>query len=82
MITTPQEWSECMKYSPNGRYLAVGGHDDSVYIYTVSDEGQYKIHYSANFLHSSGITALDWTLDSRYLRAIDQAYGKLFYDVE
>ena len=32
-------------------------------------------------MHSSAVTALDWTRDSRYLRAIDQAYGKQYYDV-
>ena len=47
MLTAPREWSEVMKYSPDGRYLAVGGHDDAVYIYSVSPEGLYKIHYSA-----------------------------------
>lgn len=47
MLTAMKEWSEVMKYSPDGRYLAVGGHDDAVYIYTVSPEGLYKIHYTS-----------------------------------
>lgn len=25
---------------------------------------------------------MDWSLDSKYLRAVDQAYAKIFYDVE
>jgi len=28
------------------------------------------------------VTALDWSLDSRYLRAIDQAYTKQYFDVQ
>jgi len=33
-------------------------------------------------LHSSAVTALDWSRDSRYIRAIDQAYAKIYYDAE
>ena len=32
-------------------------------------------------MHSSAVTALDWSRDSRYVRAIDQAYGKQYHDV-
>ena len=66
-----KEWVEVLKYSPNGKFLGIGGHDDSIYIYNISSDGQYSIHYSIQYLHSSGITALDWTRDSKYLRAID-----------
>jgi WD40 repeat protein len=33
-------------------------------------------------VHSSAVTALDWSRDSKYLRAVDQAYAKIFYNVE
>lgn len=33
-------------------------------------------------MHSSAVTALDWSRDSKYLRAVDQAYAKIFYNVE
>jgi len=84
-ITTlykPREWCEVMAYSPNHEFLAIGSHDDSIYIYKISEAGEYTLHYSITFVHSSAITAMDWSRDSRYLRAIDQAYAKLFYDVE
>ena len=84
-ITTlykPREWCEVMVYSPNEEFLAVGSHDDSIYIYQVNEKGEYSLHYANTSAHSSAITAMDWSKDSKYLRAIDQAYAKLFYDVE
>jgi len=70
-----------MSYSPDGKYLAVGGHDDTIYIYEISAEGHYSKFHTFEYVHSSAITAMDWTRDSKYLRAIDQAYGKQFYDI-
>lgn len=84
-ITTlykPREWCEVMVYSPNEEFLAVGSHDDSIYVYKINEKGEYNLHWSITFVHSSAITAMDWSKDSKYLRAIDQAYAKLFYDVE
>jgi len=83
-ITTlykPREWCETMSYSPDNQYLAIGSHDDSIYIYKISDSGEYTLFTAITFVHSSAITALDWSRDSRYLRAIDQSYAKIFYDM-
>lgn len=77
----PQEWVEAMEYSPDSKFLAVGSHDDSIYIYKVSTDGKYSLHYKIEYMHSSAIVALDWSKDSKYLRAIDQAYGKMYYDI-
>lgn len=71
-----------MTYSPDQNYLAVGSHDDSIYIYKINENGEYNLHWSITFVHSSAVVAMDWSKDSKYLRAIDQAYAKLFYDVE
>jgi len=84
-ITTlykPREWCEVMVYSPNEEYLAVGSHDDSIYVYKISEQGEYSLHWAITFVHSSAITAMDWTRDSKHLRAVDQAYAKIFYNVE
>ena len=67
----PQEWIETMEYSPDNRFLAIGAHDDCVYIYKISTDGKYSLHYKIEYMHSSAVTALDWSKDSRYLRAID-----------
>jgi len=82
-ITTlykPREWCEVMVYSPDEQFLAVGSHDDSIYVYKI-DNGEYELHYAITYVHSSAVVAMDWSKDSKYLRAIDQAYAKIFYDV-
>lgn len=78
----PREWCEVMTYSPNNEFLAVGSHDDSIYIYKINEKGEYSLHWAITFVHSSAITGMDWSKDSKYIRAIDQAYAKLFYDVD
>lgn len=84
-ITTlfkPREWCECISYSPDGNYIALGSHDDSIYVYKISEAGEYSLHWSITFVHSSAIVGMDWSRDSKFLRAVDQAYAKIFYDVE
>jgi len=84
-ITTlfkPREWCECLSYSPDGNYIALGSHDDSIYVYKINDKGEYSLHWSITFVHSSAVVGMDWSTDSRYIRAVDQAYAKIFYDVE
>ena len=73
-----EEWNEVMKYSPCGKYLAVGSHDNKVYIYNV--EENYKLHGTFS-KHNSFVTAIDWTTDSQYIRSICGAYEKLYYNV-
>lgn len=77
-LKNAEEWNEVMKYSPCGKYLAVGSHDNHVYIYDVTDN--YSLY--ANFSkHNSFVTALDWTADSSFIRSICGAYEKLFFNV-
>lgn len=78
----PGEWCECLAYSPNQEFLAIGSHDDSIYIYKISDQGTYSLHWAITFVHSSAIVGMDWSRDSKFLRAVDQAYAKIFYNVE
>ena len=67
-----------MKYSPCGTYLAVGSHDNSVYIYEVKKG--YEL-YSKFSSHNSFIVSVDWSDDSTYLRTVCGAYEKLYYNV-
>jgi WD40 repeat protein len=67
-----------MKYSPCGAYLAVGSHDNKIYIYKVSDG--YSL-YATFDKHNSFVTALDWSVDSTYIRSICGAYEKLYFNV-
>jgi len=73
-----EEWNEVMKYSPCGKYLAVGSHDNHIYIYSVDRD--YALY--ANFgKHNSFVTAFDWSSDSTFIRSICGAYEKLYYNV-
>jgi WD40 repeat protein len=70
-LWAPKEWCEAMSYSPDGNYLAVGSHDDTLYIFSIAADGQYSLYHKIEYIHSSAITALDWSKDSKHLRAID-----------
>jgi WD40 repeat protein len=77
-LKEPQEWNEVMKYSPCGTYLAVGSHDNHVYIYNVNDN--YSLY--ANFSkHNSFIISVDWSADSTFIRSVCGAYEKLYFNV-
>lgn len=72
------EWIEFMCYSPNGKYLGVGSHDNHIYILGV--EKDYKLLYTLKG-HSSFITAFDWSQDSSYIRSVCGAYELLFFNI-
>ena len=76
-LRDPMEWNEVMAYSPDQEYLAVGSHDDKVYIYSTKD---YKLHGAISG-PSSAILCIDWTRDSKSIRFADQAYGKYYSNI-
>lgn len=68
-----------MSYNPKCDRLAVGSHDNFIYIYDV--ESNYKFLFKLKG-HSSFITALDWSLqDPSYIRSNCGAYELLFFNV-
>lgn len=71
------EWIETMRYSPNGQFLAVGSHDNGIYIYTTTD---YTLR-GKKLVHSSYITAFDWSCDGRSLHSCCGAYELIFWTV-
>jgi WD40 repeat protein len=73
-------WIERMIYSPNGKYLGVGTHDDKVYIYETAANGKYTLKGTCKG-NSSYIMALDWTDDSQFIRCNSGAYEYLFYKI-
>ena len=77
----PKEWIEIMRYSPNGDKLAVGSHDNFIYLYNTVCDGKYTAHGILRG-HSSYITALDWSIDSDYIRSSCGAYELLFFNPE
>ena len=72
-----KEWIEDLKYSPDGKYLAVGSHDNKIYLYDCS-KGKFTCKFGKS---SSFITHLDWSIDSAYLRTNDGSYEILYYTI-
>ena len=75
-----QEWCEVMRYSPCENFFAAGSHDNNIYVYSVSDAGEYTL-YKSFAKHNSFVTAFDWTVDSSYIRSQCGAYEKLYFDI-
>ena len=81
-----------LKYSPDGKYLAVGSHDNFVDVYLVQktsrfgtrkkDEGKENayVHVSRCRGHTSYITHLDWSVDSRVIQSNCGAYEIIYWD--
>ena len=74
------EWVESMAYSPCMDMLAIGSHDNFIYILdSATYNNKKKIILKGS---SSFIMGLDWSMDSKWIRSTDGAYELLFYNVE
>lgn len=67
-----KEWIEVLKYSPDETMLAVGSHDNDIYIYKVNGNN-YEFHGKLQ-AHKSFITNFDWSKDSKYIQSNCGAY--------
>ena len=74
----PREWSQAARYSPCGRFLAVGSHDNFLYVYAV--EQCYALHARLAG-HSSFVVNFDWSRDSRFLRSNCGAHELLYFSL-
>jgi len=70
-----KEWIEAIQYSPCGEFLAVGSHDNVIYIY----DNAYNLKAKCK-KHSSFITSVDWSSDSNFIQSVCGAYELLFFD--
>lgn len=71
-----QEWIEAIEYSPDGSKLAVGSHDNNIYVYSVPD---YKLLGKCT-KHNSFIVSVDWSKDGNFIRSVCGAHELLFFD--
>ncbi|XP_038623371.1 echinoderm microtubule-associated protein-like 2 isoform X1 [Tachyglossus aculeatus] len=69
-----------VSFSPDGAFLAVGSHDNLVYVYAVSEEGHKYSRVGKCSGHSSFITHLDWARDSSCFVTNSGDYEILYWD--
>lgn len=74
------EWSECLEYNPDETRLAVGSHDNKIYVYDITDTGY--VLFATLKAHTSYITSLDWSADGTYIRSNCGSYELLFFNVD
>uniref|UniRef100_A0A8D3A590 EMAP like 3 n=1 Tax=Scophthalmus maximus TaxID=52904 RepID=A0A8D3A590_SCOMX len=70
-----------MRYSPDGSFLAVGSHDNFIYIYNVTESGRRYSRFGKCNGHSSFITHLDWSKDGKYIMSNSGDYEILYWDI-
>ncbi|XP_047547231.1 echinoderm microtubule-associated protein-like 3 isoform X4 [Lutra lutra] len=80
-ITDGNEQLSVVRYSPDGLYLAIGSHDNMIYIYSVSSDGAKSSRFGRCVGHSSFITHLDWSKDGSFIMSNSGDYEILYWDV-
>ncbi|KAJ8418423.1 hypothetical protein AAFF_G00141320 [Aldrovandia affinis] len=79
--TDGNEQLSVMRFSVDGTLLAVGSHDNFIYLYTVSDKGRKYSRYGKCTGHSSYITHLDWSPDNKFIMSNSGDYEILYWDI-
>ncbi|NXB35477.1 EMAL1 protein, partial [Eulacestoma nigropectus] len=77
--TDGNEQLSVMRYSPDGNFLAIGSHDNCIYIYGVTENGRKYTRIGKCSGHSSFITHLDWSVNSQYLVSNSGDYEILYW---
>ncbi|XP_078672219.1 echinoderm microtubule-associated protein-like 2 isoform X15 [Branchiostoma floridae x Branchiostoma belcheri] len=77
--TDGNEQHDCVRYSPDGNFLAIGSHDNIIYLYSVTEEGRKYSRVGKLTGHSSFVTHLDWSSDSQYIRSNSGDYEILYW---
>ncbi|XP_043828511.1 echinoderm microtubule-associated protein-like 3 isoform X3 [Dromiciops gliroides] len=80
-FTDGNEQLSVVRYSPDGMYLAIGSHDNMIYIYGVSIDGAKCSRVGRCVGHSSFITHLDWSKDGNFIMSNSGDYEILYWDV-
>ena len=78
-VKDAKTWGSVLVFSPDGKTLAFGSHDSRVYLYNTVNQIYSKRAICKG--HSSYITALDFTADSRHLQSTCGAYELLYWTV-
>lgn len=76
VLTNSKEWIEVLAPSPDGTKLAVGSHDNNIYVY---DTSSWNLLSTSN-KHTSYVTSVDWCCESKIMRSNSGDYELLFWD--
>ncbi|XP_060103458.1 echinoderm microtubule-associated protein-like 4 isoform X5 [Heteronotia binoei] len=79
--TDGNEQLSVMRYTVDGTFLAVGSHDNFIYVYTVTDNGRKYSRYGKCTGHSSYITHLDWSPENRFIMSNSGDYEILYWSI-
>ncbi|XP_037127993.1 echinoderm microtubule-associated protein-like 4 isoform X2 [Syngnathus acus] len=79
--TDGNEQLSVMRFSVDGALLAVGSHDNFIYIYSVAEQGRKYSRYGKCSGHSSYITHLDWSPDNNFIMSNSGDYEILYWEV-
>ncbi|XP_077350936.1 EMAP like 4 isoform X3 [Festucalex cinctus] len=79
--TDGNEQLSVMRFSVDGALLAVGSHDNFIYVYNVAERGRKYSRYGKCSGHSSYITHLDWSPDNKFIMSNSGDYEILYWDV-
>lgn len=74
-----KEWIGEVRFSPDGKTLAAGSHDNNVYLYSVYQTFKRRAKFGK---HTSYITHLDFSADSRFLQSNCGSYELLFSNAQ
>eukprot|EP00058_Branchiostoma_floridae_P022229 XP_002607719.1 hypothetical protein BRAFLDRAFT_82834 [Branchiostoma floridae] len=72
---------DCLRFSPDGAILAIGSHDNHIYMYNVENHGKSYKKTTRLSGHSSFVTHLDFSTDGRYMQSTSGDYELLYWDV-
>ena len=70
-----------LKYSHDGKYLAVASHDQCVDVYSRSRINDTYKHLGRCTGHSSTVRHVDWSADGKLLQTVASSYEVLYFEV-
>jgi microtubule-associated protein-like 6 len=74
-----KEWISDIKFSPDGSMIALGSHDNSIYLYTFPE---MKLFHKPLRKHSEFIKNIDFSADGRKIHSTCGGFDLLFWDIE
>lgn len=81
VLKQPKQWCEVAKYSPCENYLAVGSHDNHLYIYEINPDTHEYTLFATDQRNHAWINAIDWSADSSRIRTSSGDYEVLYFSV-